>query len=118
MQLLRLGLVNYTTIGKTFQKENKDNYIIAALIVDGIECLCSLISTLASLKISYDAKNNRFKSKQKEGAFFIQIVGEKEIVVVRSKKEQSKLNIPVLHSKFSYFNKNNEEKVPIQMNIS
>ena len=85
MQLLRLGLVNYTTIGKTFQKEIKDNHVIAALIVGCFEGLLCVMSTVASLKFGYDSKNNRFKSKRKDGTFFVQIIGEKEILVVRSK---------------------------------
>ena len=101
MQLLRLGLVNYTTIGKTFQKENKDSHIIAAMFVGGCEGLLCIMSTLSSLKLGYDAKHDRFKSKKKDGAFFVQIVGEKEIVVVRSKNkiESSKLAIVVAHSR-------------------
>ncbi len=71
MQLLRLGLVNYTTIGQSFQKENKDNHIIAALIVGGCEGLFCILSTLASLKLGHDSKTNRFKSKRKHGTFFV-----------------------------------------------
>lgn len=74
--MLRLGLVNYTTIGQSFQKENKDDRIIAAMIVGGCEGLLCIMSTLASLKLGYDAKTNRFKSKRKFGTFFVQIIGK------------------------------------------
>ena len=40
---------------------------------------------LICIKLNHDAKNNRFKSHKKEGAFFVQIVGDKDIVVVKSK---------------------------------
>jgi hypothetical protein len=85
MQLLRVGLVNHTTLGLTFQKENKDFNIIIAMAIDGLECLLCLISLLFSLILKHDYKHNRFRSNRKEGAFFVQIVSEKDIVVVQSK---------------------------------
>ena len=119
MQLLRLGLVNYTTIGQTFQKIHKDNHVIAALIVDGCEALLCIISTLTSLKLGYDAKHNRFKSKHKDGAFFVQIIGEKEIVVVRSKAnlEANKLNIAAAHSKLSSVKRGPNDLVSQQQQV-
>ena len=88
MQLLRMGLVNYTTLGKTFQKENKDFYIIVALIVDCGEFLICVLSLITSLKLNYDFKHNRFKNNRQSftKTFFVQIVSEKDIVVVQSKK--------------------------------
>lgn len=86
MQLLRLGLVNHTTIGKTFQKENKDVYIIIAMVADGLEIIVCVISLIMCLKLNYDSKTNRFKSHKKEGVFFVQIVSDKDIVVVQPKK--------------------------------
>ncbi len=86
MQLLRFGLINYTTLGKTFQKENKDLNIIVAMCVDGCECIVCMLSLLISFKLNHDAKNNRFKSARKEGAFFVQIISDKDIVVVQSKQ--------------------------------
>lgn len=87
MQLLRLGLVNHTTIGRTFQKENKDIYIIIGMIADGCELLCCFMSLILCLKLNYDAKTNRFKSHRKEGVFFVQVVSDKDIVVVQSSKK-------------------------------
>jgi hypothetical protein len=89
MQLLRMGLVNYTTLGKTFQKENKDFYIIIALIVNGCQFIICILSLIICLKLNYDFKHNRFKTNRKEGAFFIQIVSDKDIVVVQSKLNSS-----------------------------
>lgn len=89
MQFLRLGLVNHTTLGKMFQKENKDVFIIIALVANGCELLLCLISLLMSIKLNHDAKNNRFKSQRKEGAFFVQIVSDKDIVVVQSKPSKN-----------------------------
>jgi 3'-phosphoadenosine 5'-phosphosulfate (PAPS) 3'-phosphatase len=89
MQLLRMGLVNYTTLGKTFQKENKDFYIIVALVVNGGEFLICIMCLIICLKLNYDYKNNRFKTNRKEGAFFVQVVSDKDIVVVQSKSHSS-----------------------------
>ncbi len=90
MQLLRMGLVNYTTLGKTFQKESKDFYIIIGLTVDGGQLVICLISFIVCLKLNYDFKHNRFKTQRKEGAFFVQIVSDKDIVVVQSKAVTNK----------------------------
>jgi hypothetical protein len=93
LQLLRLGLVNHTTIGRTFQKESKDVYIIIGIIVDACEILVCTISLIICLKLNYDAKNNRFKSHRKEGVFFVQIISDKDIVVVQSaSKTRNKRN--------------------------
>lgn len=89
MQLLRLGLVNYTTLGRTFQKEKKDLDTIIALVLDGGELVVNLLSFVICIKLNYDFKHNRFKTNRKEGAFFVQIVGEKDIVVVQSKNNSS-----------------------------
>ena len=88
MQLLRHGLVNHTTLGKTFQKENKDIYIIIGMVTDGCECIMCLISLIICIKLNYDVKHDRFKTNRKEGAFFVQIVSDKDIVVVQSKKSK------------------------------
>ena len=61
LQFLRLGLVNHTTLGKTFQKENKDINILIGMGACGCEILVCLICLLLSLKLNYDAKNNIFK---------------------------------------------------------
>jgi hypothetical protein len=92
MQLLRLGLVNHTTLGKTFQKENKDVHIIIGMVADGGESVICIICLLICVKLNHDAKHNRFKSQKKEGAFFVQIVGDKDIVVVQSKPVGGLLN--------------------------
>lgn len=93
MQFLRLGLVNHTTLGKTFQKENKDIYIIIGMVADACECLMCIICILLCLKLNHDVKNNRFKSRRKEGAFFVQVVSDKDIVVIQSKQVKNKTSI-------------------------
>ena len=50
MQLLRLGLVNHTTLGKTFQKENKDVYIIIGMAADGGESIICLMCLIISVQ--------------------------------------------------------------------
>ncbi len=86
MQFLRLGLVNHTTLGKTFQKENKDVNILIGMAADGCETLICIISLIISVQLNHDAKNNIFKNKRKEGAFFVQIVSDKDIVIIPTKK--------------------------------
>lgn len=88
LQLLRLGLVNHTTIGLTFQKETKDVYILIGLVIDACEILVCTATLIICLKLNYDSKNNRFKSQRKEGVFFVQIVSDKDIVVVQSSKKR------------------------------
>ena len=89
MQFLRFGLVNHTTLGKIFQKEKKDILLIIGLVINGIELINCLISLVISAKLKHDAKNNRFKINRKEGAFFVQIVSDKDIVVVQSKPNKN-----------------------------
>lgn len=102
MQLLRLGLVNHTTLGKTFQKENKDVYIIISMVVDGCEILMCLICLIVCVKLNHDAKNNRFKTHRKEGAFFVQIVSDKDIVVVQSKANKTSTSNTTIINGMSY----------------
>lgn len=82
--------MNHTTVGKMFVKENKDVRIMIAIVAGGCETLVCLISLLLSLKLNYDAKNDRFKNHRKEGAFFVQIVSDKDIVVVQSKQNNNR----------------------------
>ncbi|KAK6182719.1 hypothetical protein SNE40_010340 [Patella caerulea] len=80
IQLLRLGLVNHTTDGHTFQKENKDVLIFIALGSAGLECLICLFSSVVSCQIAKIAKYEN--SKQKAGMFHVKVLGQKDIVVV------------------------------------
>ncbi|ESO94350.1 hypothetical protein LOTGIDRAFT_161576 [Lottia gigantea] len=80
IQLLRLGLVNHTTDGHTFQKENKDVLIYIALGSAGLECLICLFSSVVSCQIAKIAKAEN--SKQKGGMFHVKVLGQKDIVVV------------------------------------
>jgi hypothetical protein len=87
IQLLRLGLVNIMTDGEAYLKERKDLFVLIALSVSVIECLTCLCSLAIGIRLAFDAANRRFRKK--EGAFFVQILSEKEIVVV-SKAPSSK----------------------------
>ncbi|OWF46583.1 Transmembrane protein 196 [Mizuhopecten yessoensis] len=80
IQLLRLGLVNHTTDGETIQKAVKDMLILVALGAAGTECLVCLISTVLSCRIAKIAKEEM--SKQREGMFYVKVLGQKDIVVV------------------------------------
>jgi len=51
--------------------------------------VCS-VSLAICLKLNHDAKHNRFKSHRKEGVFFVQIVSDKDIVIVQSTGKQNK----------------------------
>ncbi|CAF0822475.1 unnamed protein product [Didymodactylos carnosus] len=90
IQLLRLGLINVTTDGHTYQKEEKDVIVLIALTLSCVECLVCLLSILIGVKLAFDAKNQKFRKK--EGAFFVQILSEKDIVVV-SKAPSSRHSI-------------------------
>ena len=80
IQLLRLGLVNHTTDGTTFQKDKKDPLIIIALSVAGSECLVCLVSTLLSCRVAKIAKEEM--CQQREGMFHVKVLGQKDIIVV------------------------------------
>ncbi|CAH1790706.1 unnamed protein product [Owenia fusiformis] len=70
IQLLRLGLVNHTTDGHTFQKAEKDILIIIALVDAGAECLVCIISSFVSCRVAKLAKKELFKKR--EGTFHVQ----------------------------------------------
>ena len=80
IQLLRLGLVNHTTDGHTFQKENKDILILIALATAGTECLVCILSSILSCRVAKIATEEMFK--QREGMFYVKVLGQKDIVVV------------------------------------
>ena len=73
-------MVNHTTDGHTFQKEETDTLIIIALGAAGTECLFCVISSFVSCRMAHEAKKELFKKR--EGTFHVQVVGEKDIVVV------------------------------------
>jgi hypothetical protein len=87
IQLLRLGLVNIMTDGQAYLKERQDILVFIALIVSIIECFMCVFSTILGIRLSFDAANRKFRKK--EGAFFVQVLSEKDIVVV-SKAPSSK----------------------------
>ncbi len=87
IQLLRLGLVNIMIDGQAYLKERKDILVLIALVVSSIDCLVCLLSLSVGIRLSYDAAHKKFRKK--EGAFFVQVLSEKEIVVV-SKAPSSK----------------------------
>ena len=87
IQLLRLGIVNIMTDGQAYLKEEKDILVFIALIVSSIECFICFLSLSIGIRLFYDAGHRKFRKK--EGAFFVQVLSEKEIVVV-SKAPSSK----------------------------
>ena len=80
IQLLRLGLVNETTEGDTYQKENMDKLIIVALGVASVEILICIISSLVSCRLARKAKNEM--ERKRDGTFHVQVLGEKDIIVI------------------------------------
>jgi hypothetical protein len=99
IQLLRLGLVNIMTDGQAYLKDRKDLIIFLTLIVSLIECLMCLLSISVGIRLSFDAANRKFRKK--EGAFFVQVLSEKDIVVV-SKPPSSKQSGSVRESSQSF----------------
>ena len=80
IQLLRLGLVNIMTDGQAYLKESQDSLVFIALIVSLLECLMCFLSISVGIRLSFDAAKRKFR--RKEGAFFVQVLSEKDIVVV------------------------------------
>ncbi|XP_064621405.1 transmembrane protein 196-like isoform X2 [Lineus longissimus] len=70
IQLLRLGLVNHTTDGQTFQKEKLDILIIIALVAAGLETLICMVSSFVSCRLAKAAKKEMFKKR--DGTFHVQ----------------------------------------------
>ena len=90
IQLLRMGLVNHTTDGHTFQKEEKDILILVALGSAGIEILFGLISSVVGCCMANAAKHELFKKHV--GAFHVQVMGEKDVVLV-TKNQKGKYKV-------------------------
>lgn len=75
------------TDGQAYLKERKDILVLIALAISSMECILCLLSLSVGLRLSYDAAHRKFRKR--EGAFFVQVLSEKEIVVV-SKAPSSK----------------------------
>jgi hypothetical protein len=80
IQLLRLGLVNHTTDGHTFQKEKKDIRILIALGDAGLEILICIISSIVSCRMAKAAKQELFAKRAEK--WHVQVLGQKEIEVI------------------------------------
>ena len=80
IQLLRLGLVNHTTDGHTFQKEHLDVCILVALATTGLEIVVCLVSCIGSWRLAKMAKKEM--RTKREGPFYVEVLGQKDIVVV------------------------------------
>ncbi|XP_005102770.2 transmembrane protein 196 [Aplysia californica] len=80
IQLLRVGLVNHTTDGHTFQKEKKDVLIYISLAAAGTEILVCMAAIVLSCRVARVAKEEQ--SKQRDGMFHVKVLGQKDIVVV------------------------------------
>ena len=89
IQLLRLGLVNHTTDGQTYQKDEKDILILLALGVAGTEILFCLISSFVSCRLAKAAKKELQTKKQ--GMFHVQVLGEKDILVITDNEKEKVL---------------------------
>lgn len=68
------------TDGQAYLKDRPNIFVLIALVVSSIECLICIFSVLVGIRLSYDAAHRKFR--RKEGAFFVQVLSEKEIVVV------------------------------------
>ena len=88
IQLLRLGLVNHTTDGHTFQKEEKDILTLVALGDAGLECLICLISIGVSCLMARAAKHEVFQKRA--DMFHVQVLSDKEIDVIVTKFQPKK----------------------------
>lgn len=84
IQLLRLGLVNQTSDGKIFQKEEKNELLLIAIGLAGADCFVCVLSTLASWRLGIAAK--REMERKRGGTFHVQLLGEKELLVVTTRE--------------------------------
>ncbi|KAH3859162.1 transmembrane protein 196-like [Dreissena polymorpha] len=91
IQLLRLGLVNHTTDGQTFQKQNKDTLIIVALSLAGSEILVCLVSTLLSCRMAKVAKEEL--CKRREGMFHVKADSDENFNDVTMSSALSEINL-------------------------
>lgn len=80
IQLLRLGLVNQTSDGQMFEKEDKDDLILVAIGLAGTDCFVCVLSALACWRLAIAAR--RQGVRKPGGTFHVQLVGEKELLVV------------------------------------
>ena len=76
------------TDGQAYMKEQKDRLLFVGLIISLIECLTCLLSISVGIRLSFDAANSKFRKK--EGAFFVQVLSEKDIVVVSKPRSSSR----------------------------
>lgn len=84
IQLLRLGLVNQTSDGKIFQKEEKSKLILVAIGLAGSDCFVCILSALASWRLGIAARKEM--ERKKGGTFHVQLLGEKELLVVTTRE--------------------------------
>uniref|UniRef100_A0A1I8GVV6 Transmembrane protein 196 n=1 Tax=Macrostomum lignano TaxID=282301 RepID=A0A1I8GVV6_9PLAT len=80
IQLLRLGLVNHTTDGHTYQKDTLDQLLLGALGAAGAECVVCIVSGIISCRLAKLAKCEM--AKKREGMFYVEVYGEKDVMVV------------------------------------
>lgn len=80
IQLLRVGLVNHTTDGHTFQRENQDVLIFISLAAAGAEILVCTATIILSFRVAKLAKVEL--DRKREGMFHVKVLGQKDIVVV------------------------------------
>lgn len=88
IQLLRQGLVNHTTDGHTFTKENIDVVIKMALGIAGVEGLVSIVSFVSGCLYHKMVRKAMFQKR--EGTFYVQVFGEKDVIVVTKHSESGK----------------------------
>uniref|UniRef100_A0A1I8HVF0 Transmembrane protein n=1 Tax=Macrostomum lignano TaxID=282301 RepID=A0A1I8HVF0_9PLAT len=94
IQLLRLGLVNHTTDGHTYQKENLDVLLLCALGASGTECLVCIVSSILSCRLAKLAKVEM--SHKRETLFHVEVYGEKDVVVVSKSAVDGKVEKKLL----------------------
>ena len=83
IQMLRMGLVNHTSDGHIFQKSVTDVPIIASLSLASTECFICLLSLIASWCLGVDARRNI--EHKRTGTFHVQLLSEKELLVITTR---------------------------------
>ncbi|XP_070569444.1 transmembrane protein 196-like [Ptychodera flava] len=90
IQLLRLGLVNHTSDGHTYAKEEQDVLIIVALVTAGLECLNSLISSFVSCLVAKKLKQKKMLGRRERYVTREQLLVQRQAQIKQQVAEEER----------------------------
>jgi len=86
IQLLRLGLLDKTVDGQTFQKGTSDAVILVALVTSACECVLCIVSSVISCRLAKAAKDEL--QRKREGTYQVDD-DDKDVMVVNAASYQN-----------------------------